>query len=77
MRSIGTNSWSAPLPEGLEDVSIEFKTGFVADPRCGGEDLIMVAVPSGTQLPAKPGCETGVFGTLGERAREWWRSVVR
>lgn len=77
MRSIGTTSWSAPLPEGLEDVSIEFMTGLAAEPRCGGEDLVMVAVPTGTQLPAKPGCEPSVFGELGERAREWWRGIVR
>ena len=77
MRSIGTTSWSTPLPEGLEEVSIEFKTGLAAQQRCGGEDLVMIAVPSGTQLPAKPGCETSVFGELGERAREWWRGVVR
>jgi penicillin-binding protein 1B len=77
MRSIGTTSWSAPLPEGLEDKSIEFMTGLAAQPSCGGEDLVMVAVPTGTELPAKPGCEPGAFGTLGERAREWWRSVVR
>jgi penicillin-binding protein 1B len=77
MRSIGTTSWSAPLPEGLEDVSVEFMTGLAAGPNCGGEDLVTIAVPSGTQLPAKPGCERSVFGEIGERAREWWRSVVR
>ena len=77
MRSIGTTSWSAPLPEGLEETSIEFMTGLAAETRCGGEDLVMVAVPTGTQLPARPGCESTVFGELGERAREWWRSVVR
>jgi penicillin-binding protein 1B len=77
MRSIGTTSWSAPLPEGLEEASIEFMTGLAAQTRCGGEDLVMVAVPTGTQLPARPGCESNVFDELGERAREWWRSVVR
>lgn len=77
MRSIGTTSWSTPLPEGLEDVSIEFMTGLAAEPRCGGENLVMVAVPRGTELPAKPGCEPSVFGAIGERAREWWRGVVR
>jgi penicillin-binding protein 1B len=77
MRSIGTTSWSAPLPEGLEETSIEFMTGLAAEARCGGEDLVMVAVPTGTQLPARPGCESNVFGEIGERAREWWRSVVR
>ena len=77
MRSIGTTSLSAPLPEGLEDKSIEFMTGLAADPQCGGEELVMVAVPSGTELPAKPGCERSALGAIGERAREWWRSIVR
>jgi penicillin-binding protein 1B len=77
MRSIGTTSWSAPLPEGLEDVSVEFMTGLAAGPNCGGEELVMIAVPAGTQLPAKSGCERSVLGAFGERAREWWRSVVR
>ena len=77
MRSIGTTSWSAPLPEGLEDVSVEFMTGLAAGPNCGGEELVTIAVPTGTQLPAKPGCERSALDTFGERAREWWRSVVR
>ena len=77
MRSIGTTSWSTPLPEGLEEVSIEFKTGQAAQQQCGGEDLVTIAVPSGTQLPVRPGCETSLFGEIGDKAREWWRSVVR
>lgn len=77
MRSIGTTSWSAPLPEGLEDVSVEFMTGLAAGPNCGGEQVVTIAVPTGTQLPAKPGCERSALGAFGERAREWWRSVVR
>ena len=52
-------------------------TGLAAQPRCGGEDLVIVAVPTGTELPAKSGCEVSVFGELGERAREWWRGIVR
>jgi penicillin-binding protein 1B len=77
MRSIGTTSWSAPLPEGLEDVSMEFMTGLAAQPQCGGENLIMVAVPTGTKLPSRPGCEPSVLGEFGDKAREWWRGVVR
>jgi penicillin-binding protein 1B len=77
MRSIGTTSWSAPLPEGLEDVPIEFRTGLAVGPNCAGEEVVTIAVPTGTQLPAKAGCEQSAFGAIGERAREWWRSVVR
>lgn len=76
MRSIGTTSWSTPLPEGLEDVWIEFPTGLAAKPGCG-EDLIAIAVPRGTQLPVRPGCEAGVFEEIGDKARELWRSITR
>jgi penicillin-binding protein 1B len=76
MGSISTASFSTPLPEGLQDVSIEFRTGLVAKPECGDE-LISIAVPQGLQLPVKPDCQTGVVDELGNRAREWWRGIIR
>lgn len=76
MGSIATSSFSTPLPEGLEDVSVEFRTGLAAKPECG-EEVISIAVPQGLQLPAKPECETGVVEELGHRAREWWRGIIR
>ncbi|MGH8177152.1 MAG: penicillin-binding protein 1B [Steroidobacter sp.] len=76
MASIGTSSWSAPLPEGLEEAWIEYPTGLRAKPECGVE-VISVAVPQGVNLPFAPGCEVGVFDELGERAREWWRGITR
>ncbi|HEX7116840.1 MAG TPA: penicillin-binding protein 1B [Steroidobacter sp.] len=76
MGKLGTTSWSAPLPEGLEEVWIDYPSGLAARPGCT-EDVISVAVPQGTQLPAFPGCEVSVFGEIGERAREWWRRITR
>ncbi|HEY0939045.1 MAG TPA: penicillin-binding protein 1B [Steroidobacter sp.] len=76
MASLGTTSWSAPLPESLEETWIEFPTGLAARPDCG-EEPIPIAVPKGTQLPMQPACETNVFGEFGERAREWWRGITR
>lgn len=76
MAAIGTSSWSAPLPEGLEEVWIEYPSGLQTRPGCGDEP-ITVAVPQGTQLPVRPGCEVGVFGEIEQRAREWWRSIIR
>jgi hypothetical protein len=64
------------LPEGLQETSIEFMTGYAAQPGCG-EDVINVAVPVGTQLTVKPGCEANVFGEFGERAREWWHNLTQ
>jgi penicillin-binding protein 1B len=76
MSSIGTTSWSAPLPEGLEEVWVEFPTGLKARADCG-EVPISIAVPRGTMLPVREGCEVGVFGEIGERARDWWRNITR
>jgi penicillin-binding protein 1B len=76
MASIGTTSWNAPLPEGVQEVTIEFPTGLVAQPECG-VDVISIAVPRGVSLPTAPGCEVGILDGLGERAREWWRGIIR
>ena len=76
MASLGTTSWSAPLPEGLQEVLIEYPTGLQAKADCGAE-VISVAVPQNLHLPFAPGCEVGVFDELGERAREWWRGITR
>lgn len=76
MAGIGTTSWSAPLPESLEETWIEFPTGLGARPDCG-EQPIAIAVPKGTTLPMQPTCETNVLGEFGERARQWWRGMTR
>lgn len=76
MGSINTTSLSMPLPEGLQETLIEYPTGYAAKPGCSDE-LISVAVPQGMQLPVKPGCEAGAFQEIGNRAQEWWRSIIR
>jgi penicillin-binding protein 1B len=76
MANLGTTSWSAPLPESLEETWVEFPTGLGARPDCG-EEPIAVAVPKGTTIPMLPACETTVFGEFGERAKEWWRRIIQ
>lgn len=76
MGSINTTPLNMPLPEGLQETWIEYPTGYGAKPGCA-EELITVAVPQGVQLPMKPGCEAGVLQNVGDRAREWWRSIIR
>lgn len=76
MANIGTTSWSAPLPESLQETWIEFPTGLGARPDCG-EEPIAIAVPKGTELPMQSSCEGNVFGEIGEKAKEWWRGVTR
>jgi penicillin-binding protein 1B len=76
MSALGTSSWNAPLPEGLDERWIEFQTGLEARPGCG-EQIISVPLPKNTELAAAPGCEVGVFEDLGDRARQWWRGITR
>jgi penicillin-binding protein 1B len=76
MKELGTTSWSAPLPDNLEERTIEFQTGLEAKPHCG-EEVISVPLPKNIELPVAPGCEVGVFDNLGDRAREWWRGITR
>jgi len=55
MAGVGASSWSAPMPESLADVHIEYQTGLRAAPGCA-TDIIAVAVPGDTAVPAKRGC---------------------
>ena len=65
MANIGTTSWSAPLPESLEETWVEFPTGLGARPDCG-EEPIVIAVPKGTTIPMQSACGTNVFGEFGD-----------
>ena len=76
MGSISTMPFTAALPEGLREVSVEYRTGLQARPSCG-EEVLTVAIPDDVKLPMKPQCETGVINELGDRAREWWRGIIR
>src|SRR5690606_904748 len=59
MASIGTTSWNAPLPDGLQETWIEYPTGLGAKPGCA-EEVIAVALPIDVEVPMKPECERGV-----------------
>lgn len=77
MRRLDTRSWDAIAPESLEEVSIEFGSGLAARTDCGGVDLVTVAVPRDSDVPAKPGCGDNPLEDLAERAAEWWRDITR
>lgn len=83
MGSLGTTSWNAPMPESLAEVQIEYPTGLRVAPGCA-EDIVAVAVPAGTQLPAKAGCgfaqaqtpATDPLNTLIDGARKLLHSLT-
>jgi len=81
MADLGTSSWAPPLPDSLAEVQLEYSSGLRALPGCADE-LVTVAVPAGTSLPAKPGCNFPPAGTaqegpsLRERAEQWLKGLV-
>jgi penicillin-binding protein 1B len=76
---LGTNSWSAPIPETLAEVHIEYPTGLRVVPGCA-QDIVAVAVPGGAALPAKPGCgfpdNPNPLSTVLDRAQQWLHDLV-
>lgn len=72
---LGAASWSAPLPESLQEVLIEYPSGLRAEPGCA-QELISIAVPAGTEPPMKPGCGGTPIDSLVERATDWIRDLV-
>lgn len=71
------------MPEELADVQIEYLTGLRVVSGCA-EDIIAVAVPAGSELPAKPGCgfpltrtqANDPLSTLIDSAQKWIRSLT-
>jgi penicillin-binding protein 1B len=75
MAAMGASSWSAPMPESLHEIWIEYSTGLRAEPGCADE-LISIAIPLGVEPPMKPGCGGTPIDTFVERASQWIRDLV-
>jgi penicillin-binding protein 1B len=72
---LGATSWSAPMPESLQEIWIEYPSGLKAEPGCA-EELISIAVPQGAEPPMKPGCGGAPLDSFVERATDWIRDLV-
>jgi penicillin-binding protein 1B len=55
MGSLSTASWNPPIPDSLQEISIDYSTGLAADRSCSA-DPITVAVAQGTQILRAPAC---------------------
>jgi len=76
MDGLDTLPRSAPVPESVAEVSIEYATGLRADATCA-QDVVTVAVPLGREPPFKPGCGQGPVRSIVDRAGEWLRDMIR
>jgi len=89
MAGLPAVSWNAPLPESLEQVTIDYPTGLRAQAGCS-DDLVSIAVPAGSDPPLKPGCPQsaalpggataqaapGAVQTLIDRAGKWFHGLT-
>jgi penicillin-binding protein 1B len=75
MGGIGQRSWQASLPSRLEEVWIDYATGYVPDPECGS-DVIAVAVPRNTLLQHSEYCYPPDLDRFIDRMRDWWQRVT-
>jgi penicillin-binding protein 1B len=67
-------------PELVEDRWIGFADGLETTPPCSA-DAVLVSVPKGTALPAKPNCNsvspgTSPTATMGDKIKAWLKNVV-
>jgi penicillin-binding protein 1B len=67
-------------PELVEDRWIGFWDGLETTPACSA-DAVLVSVPKGTPLPAKPGCSgaapgTSPSGSMGDKIKTWFKKIV-
>jgi hypothetical protein len=69
MNGIRPGSWDVPLPDELEETTIDFQTGLKATADCS-TDTVVIAVAHGTQIDTKPECEAKGLGG-------WLRSIIK
>jgi penicillin-binding protein 1B len=81
LASLKSSSFQPVAPETVEDVWIDFNNGLQTTPACSS-DAVVVSVPRGTVLPIKPDCKlspsdkTPPSGTLADKIRAWFKSLV-
>jgi penicillin-binding protein 1B len=63
MASLGSRPLDMPPPEGVTETWIDYLTGLAAQPGCPGAVPVQVALPTGTQVAAMPGCAMQSMGT--------------
>ena len=82
LSTLKSSSFQPVPPETVEDRWIDFKDGLETTPSCSS-DAVVVSVPRGTVIPLKPGCTMAPgtktpqpTGTLGDKIKAWFKSLV-
>lgn len=75
MANLNPLSYDPVAPETVEDRWIGFHDGLETTATCSA-DAVMIAVPKDTQLPVNPSCLSTPKSTVGEKVKEWFKSIV-
>jgi penicillin-binding protein 1B len=75
MASLKSASFQPVPPELIEDRWIGFGDGLETTPACNA-DAVAVAVPKGTVLPGNPSCRSSPTGTLTDKIKVWFKTIV-
>jgi penicillin-binding protein 1B len=73
--SLKSASFQPVPPELIEDRWIGFGDGLETTPACSA-DAVVIAVPKGTALPAKPGCGPSPSSTLTDKMEAWVKKII-
>ena len=75
MASLKSASFQPVPPELIEDRWIGFGDGLETTPGCNA-DAVAVAVPKGTALPSNPRCGYSPTGTLTDKIKAWFKTII-
>ncbi len=75
MASLKPLSFDPVPPETVEDRWIGFNDGLETTAACSA-DAVLIAVPKDTQLPRNPSCLTTPKTSVGDKVKEWFKSIV-
>ena len=82
LAKLKSSSFEPVPPDGVEDRWISFDDGLETTPACSA-DAVLVAVPQGAVLPAKPGCNsptgtasTSPSGKVGDKIKTWLKNLI-
>jgi penicillin-binding protein 1B len=75
MASLKSVSFEPVPPELVENRWIGFGDGLETTPACSA-DAVVVAVPQGTVLPAKPGCISSPPASSGDKIKTWLKNII-
>jgi penicillin-binding protein 1B len=73
--SLRPGSWEPAPPAEVEERLIEFSSGLATTGACS-RDAVVVALPRGAAVPAKPGCDLGAGESLLEKGKAWINNLL-